>query len=144
MNTPTENSPITDSSAAEDRVPAGFSLGLVGVCAIALCAMFFCPWIRILGAPLSGFDMARSGGDFRLFALVPLGALWALFADGSGGAVGVAKIVAGVMPLLLFAYYFNEIGTGLFDALQPGGFGVLGVSLALILVPGRPARKRPS
>jgi hypothetical protein len=118
-----------------------FLIGLVGACAIALCAVFFCPWIMILHVPLSGFDLAKSGGEFRLFALVPLGALWALCADATGGRAQIAKLVAGAIPLLLFAYYYSQEEANLLDALQPGGYGLLGISVAIILVPCRARAK---
>jgi hypothetical protein len=112
-------------------------LGIVGAAAIAMCAVFFCPWVMFIHFPLSGFDMAKSGGDSCLFALVPLGALWALFADAMGSRVLTAKIVAGAIPLLLFAYYYCIDLINLFEVLQPGGYGLLGISVFMILAPCR-------
>jgi len=136
-----ESTTLNASSSVKVSDRGRVSFGLVGLFGLALFVLFFLPWLSVLGVPVSGFQMAKTGGDGRLFCLVPLGALWAIFADIKGRNIRIAKLVAGIIPLLLFADAYQDLGKSIWDLMQPAWFGILGVSFVLILLPVRSETK---
>ena len=146
MNNPTDpqttsvTTPIPSKPAEESKV----RIGLVGVFAFAVCILYFCPWISILGITVSGFQITKSGGSGMIFALVPFGAVFAILADVSGNQVKAIGSIAGLIPLSLFAYYYSQTGKDLWDILQPAGYGILALSLVLTLISvGTPKKSAP-
>jgi hypothetical protein len=120
-----------NTSERDKGIQSAIALG-----SLALIGCFFLPWIAILAANLSGYQIQQLPSDeARLVWAIPLGGLLSFFAAVAKQGVAVAAPVAGAIPFLALIYYRAKLGEDFFGALQPGAYLTLVVAGVLFVLP---------
>lgn len=123
------------------------------VCAGALIAGFFMPWVSISGCSVPGYKIPEMAGGFQQLGkildgdgdphmlvyyspyIVPIFALLVMLNTLNGESAGsrALTLITGASPFVLFLYSLNEAGEKLFDILAIGSYWTLTAAAALLL-----------
>lgn len=109
---------------------------IVAACAAALCISFFLPWLHVLFATPSGFDISKGGGNTWVLWSMPVFALLACLAGVTGKNYKAPAILAGVIPFGLLLYSMsNAGGDGMqfIQSLAVGAWLALGLGAVLVI-----------
>ena len=108
---------------------------LVNLCALGLGVSFFLPWAHVLFASPSGFDLQK-GGDGELFLWsIPIGAAITIIAGLARSRQTIIGRLTGMLPFVVGIYWYNRIGSDLFQMLAVGGYLSLVFGAALLVLP---------
>jgi hypothetical protein len=109
---------------------------VIALCSLGIVACFFLPWIRLLFADLSGYQLQQLPSDTaKLLWLIPLTGFISVVASITKQSVGTAAQFAGVMPFLALLYYGSKIGRDISDILRPGAYLTLLLAAVLLIAP---------
>jgi hypothetical protein len=108
---------------------------LVNLCAAGLGGSFFLPWVIILGAPVSGFDLQKLGDEQRLLWAIPILCTITIAAGLAKGSQKVVGQLTGILPFGVGVYWFYKIGPDLFNGLTYGAYLSLICGAALFVLP---------
>jgi hypothetical protein len=100
-----------------------------------LAIAFFLPWINFLGKTVSGFELFQNGGEIesRLLIIVPGMAIIALLTGiGKPAEARLVAIIAGIIPFVVFVFYWGKVGSDIFQILGIGAY--LSLLLAILLI----------
>src|SRR5437899_497825 len=106
---PSEGQPVVSPSPAQPTTTpspgssAKLRHDLVSLSAAALCLSFFLPWIKFLGAGVSGLDIQKNFSSYRLVWLMPLVAFFALVANMARQDTSIIRRLAGLCPFAILA-----------------------------------------
>jgi hypothetical protein len=110
----------------------------VTISAVLLFVSFFLPWITILGAGLSGLDVQRDFEAYRHIWLMPILAVITVIINIAGLNALWIRRFAGLCPITILIYAIFNLGSGILNEIQIGGWLALLFGLALVLIPSKP------
>jgi len=123
-------------ASAKDRDQNKSIYSVIALCSLGIVACFFLPWIRVLFADASGYQLQQLPSDeVKLLWLIPLTGFISVVASIAKRSVGTAAQLAGAMPFLALLYYGSKIGRDIFDILRPGAYLTLILAVVLLIAP---------
>jgi hypothetical protein len=130
---------ISNQNSSSGAVSQGISRtsAILMLCAFGLVMSFFLPWVTLLGNSRSGFDVQKAAEGLQVHWLIPGLATLAVIAAFNGRGQRLPALLAGAMPFLAAAFWFNEVGPDLLKLLGYGAYLSLGFGAALILIAWR-------
>ena len=135
-NTIVEGNQKTDHNLVEIAPRDQNIRTVISLCALGLMACFFLPWIKLLFADLSGYQLQQLPGDgVKLLWIIPGMALVALITAIANQQVANGSQLAGMMPFVALVYYRFKLGDDFFQALEIGAYVSLGLGAVLFFLP---------
>jgi hypothetical protein len=131
MNTSTSENPTSSGVRVSPAVIGCFVLGV----------SFFLPWIYVLGAGLTGFDIAKNFESWMWLWAVPALSVLAIVLGLSGKRHTEVAQVAGGLPIIALAAALIQNGGEVMRGIAPGGWFALIAGLFLVIVVPRLGRK---
>jgi len=132
--TPKSESTSPASASAKQNITVGRTQ-LVNICAAGLGVSFFLPWVNILGATPSGYDLQQMGNEQRLLWLIPIFCAIIIFAGVTKRSQQIAGQLTGALPFCVGAYWYYKIGSDLTHILAYGAYLSLIFGAALFILP---------
>lgn len=119
------------------KTDANVSTGIL-VCATALTAAFFMPWVNLAGFGPSGYGIQDffKGEALLLWAMPVLGVATLFLRSVPESQRGVAQM-AGASPFLALGYGLHLLGEELMQVLSVGAYVALAAGLSLFLLARR-------
>ena len=108
---------------------------LVNLCAAGLGVSFFLHWVRIFGAPVSGFTLQKAGDEQRLLWAIPIFCTITIIAGLSKRSQKFIGQLTGLLPVCVGAYWFYKLGPDLFNGLTFGAYLSLFFGAMLFILP---------
>lgn len=128
--------PSSQPATAPDSL-AKLRHDLISLGAATLCLSFFLPWIKF-GAALNGLDIQTHFESYRLIWLMPLLAFFTLVASLARQNTSAIRRLAGLCPFAILAYAMSNLGAGLVEDIQVGGWLALISGAVLVFTPNEP------
>jgi len=116
---------------------------LITLAAAAVFFSFLSPWVKLLGADISGLDIQKNFPSYRLVWLLPVFAGATILINIAGQKTDLIRRLAGLCPFVILVYALNELGSQLFQSIAIGGWLALVGGAALILIPTVHKSKNP-
>lgn len=110
---------------------------LIGFCALGLLGCFFLPWITMLFSKVSGFAFTKIGGFYLSLWAIPFFCVLTFFAGITKTSQKNAAVFTGILPFAALGLGLAEAGSGIFKALEIGGYGSLILGLLLLVLPSQ-------
>ena len=107
---------------------------LVILCAAGLGVSFFLPWVQIIGANISGFDLQKTSDPERLLWAIPIFCAITIIAGITKKSQQAAGLITGMLPFLVGGYWYTKLGSDMFHILSYGGFLSLAFGAALLIL----------
>lgn len=120
--TPTETATASAPVAEKPKPELDLTPYLV-LCAGALCASFFMPWITLLLGHPSGFDLQKLGDLHKLYWAIPLFSGVAIFAALTKKSQRTAAQIAGAVPYAILLYWMAKFESDYAKLLQNLDYG---------------------
>lgn len=107
---------------------------LVILCAAGLGVSFFLPWVQIIGANISGFDLQKTSDQERLLWAIPIFCAITIIAGITKKSLRVAGLITGMLPFLVGGYWYPRLGNDMFHILSYGAFLSLAFGAVLLIL----------
>ena len=121
-------------AAPENRTVTLSRAHIVNLCAAGLGVSFFLPWVQIMGANISGFDLQKMGDQQLLLWAVPICCAITIFANVTKRSQEFAGQFTGVLPFLVGGYWYYKLGSDMFQILTYGAFLSLAFGAAMLIL----------
>ena len=125
---------IQAAAAPEDQTVTLSRAHLVNLCAVGLGVSFFLPWVQIIGANISGFDLQKMGDQERLLWIIPICCAITIFANITKRSKEFARQFTGVLPFLVGGYWYFKLGNDMFQLLTYGAYLSLAFGAAMLIL----------
>lgn len=122
------------NAAPENQTVTLSRAHLVILCAAGLGVSFFLPWVQIIGANISGFDLQKTSDQERLLWAIPIFCAITIIASITKKSQQVAGQLTGALPFLVGVFWYSKLGSNMFQILAYGAFLSLAFGAALFIV----------
>ena len=135
-NPPETPQPEPPSQQGPSTISVGY-VQAINLCAVALGACFFAPWMTILWAKPSGFDFQKTDQSAKLLWCLPIFSAITLCAGLMGKSQKEVAQLAGITPFIILGYGLSQSGKELIDLMAPGAWAALVLGGALFVLARR-------